>query len=84
MVSLIVGLGAELFEPLRHLGLNSDGIGMVKAILFAISLLWSLFLGYKILGRQGVAADQRWIPLVPGLLGSGIVALCWWPALFGV
>lgn len=83
MVSLIVGLGAELFEPLRHLGLNNDGIGMVKAALFIISLQWSLFLGYKILARQGVPAAQRWMPLLPGLLGSSIVALCWWPALFG-
>lgn len=84
MVSLVVGLGAELFEPLRHLGLDGGDIGLIKAALFALSLLWSIFLGYKILGRQGVASSQRWIPLTPGLMGSCIVALAWWPALFGL
>jgi polyferredoxin len=84
MVSLIVGLGGELFEPLRHLGMDSQGIGLLKATLFVLSLLWSLFLGYRILGRQGVALQKRWIPLTPGIIGSAIVALAWWPALFGL
>ncbi len=84
MVSLILGLGAELFEPLRPLGLSSQDIGTLKAMLFTVSLLWSLFLGYKILGRQGVVAARRWLPLLPGFAGSCIVALAWWPALFGL
>ncbi len=84
MVSLILGLGSELFEPLRQLGFSRDDIGILKASLFAVSLVWSLFLGYQILGRQGLAASRRWLPLVPGFIGSGVVALAWWPALFGL
>jgi len=83
MVSLVVGLGGELFEVLRHLGLESAGIGYVKGILFAASLLWSVQLGNRILARQNVQPARRWLPLVPGLIGSTVVGLAWWPAIFG-
>lgn len=84
MVSLIIGLGGELFESLRYLGFGDQGIGLIKASIFAISLLWSLHLGAHILRRQGVKPSRRWVPLVPGLAGNIIVALAWWPALFGM
>jgi len=83
LVSLIMGLGAELFEPLRLIGFDNFGIGLVKGGLFFLSLLWSIFLGYRILDRQGVARYKRWLPLIPGIMGSSIVAAAWWPALFG-
>lgn len=83
LVSLVIGLGAELFEPLRLVGFDQLAIGLVKGGLFFISLLWSIFLGYRILGHQGVAAKQRWLPLIPGVFGSTVVAAAWWPALFG-
>lgn len=84
MVSLIIGLGGELFESLRYLGLDGQGIGLVKAAIFAVSLIWSLYLGERILSRQGVSPSRRWLPLAPGLAGSVAVALAWWPALFGI
>lgn len=83
LVSLIMGLGAELFEPLRLIGFDNLGIGLVKGGLFSLSLVWSIFLGYRILDRQGVARYKRWLPLIPGFMGSAIVAAAWWPALFG-
>jgi len=83
LVSLIIGLGAELFEPLRLIGVDNLGIGLAKGALFSLSLLWSIFLGYRILDRQGVSWQHRWLPLIPGVLGSSIVAAAWWPALFG-
>lgn len=83
LVSLMMGLGAELFEPLRLIGFDNFGIGLVKGGLFTLSLMWSIFLGYRILGRQGVAAYKRWLPLIPGIFGSVVVAAAWWPALFG-
>ena len=82
LISLILGLGAELFEPLRLIGLGTNGIGWVKGALFGLSLLWSIFLGYKILGRQSVKPGHRWLPLLPGILGSSIIAAIWWLALF--
>lgn len=82
LISLILGLGAALFEPLRLLGLENNGIGWLKGTLFVLSLLWSVFLGNKILARQGVPFQQRWIPLLPGVAGSVVIAALWWLALF--
>lgn len=83
LVSLVIGLGAELFQPLQLLGLTHFGISSVKLTLFAMSLLWSIFLGYRILGHQHIDKGDRWLPLIPGIAGSSIVAAAWWPALFG-
>lgn len=83
LVCLVLGLGATLFEPLRLLGFNNEAIGWVKGGFFTISLLWSIFLGYRILQRQGVPARWCWLPLVPGVTGSLLIAIIWWLALFG-
>ena len=82
MVSLILGLGAELFEPLKLIGFETQHISAVKASLFVPAILWSIYLGNRILSRQGLKPKVRWIPLLPGVIGSVLVALAWWPALF--
>ncbi len=82
MVSLVIGLGGEIFESLRALGLGSEGIGYTKGVLFVFSLLWSAYLGGRILSRQG--SRHRWLPLAPGLAGSVLLGLAWWPAIFGI
>jgi len=82
MVSLVIGLGGEMFEILRFAGLDGTGIGYVKGGFFGVGLLWSVFLGYRILARQSVPASRRWLPLGPGVLGSLLVAALWWPAIF--
>lgn len=82
MVSLILGLGAELFEPLRLLGLESQHLAAIKASLFVPAILWSIYLGDRILSRQGLKKNIRWLPLIPGIVGSVLVAFAWWPALF--
>ncbi|HKJ76019.1 MAG TPA: 4Fe-4S binding protein, partial [Gammaproteobacteria bacterium] len=82
MVSLVIGLGTELFAPLAVFGPAAPGAG--KAVLFGLGLAWSLFLGFRILGRQGLPLARRWLPMVPGAVGSLAVGAAWWPALFGV
>ncbi len=84
MVSLILGLGGELFTPLTRLGLSMEGVGYLKAGLFLLGLLWSLYLGVQILRNQGVVMRSLWLPLLPGVLGSFVVGLAWWPAVFGL
>jgi hypothetical protein len=82
MVSLIIGLGAELFVPLAQL--HPQAPGTAKGVLFTASLLWSLYLGDRILLRQGLSGVKRLLPLLPGLAGSMAVGLAWWPAIFGL
>lgn len=84
MVSLILGLGGELFAPLTRLGLSVEMVGYLKVGVFLLGLFWSLYLGARILINQGVAKKLLWLPLLPGVLGSFAVGFAWWPALFGL
>ncbi len=84
MVSLLVGLGGKLFEPLAASPLGIGGVQATKGALFFLGLVWSVWLGERILARQGVRPVRRWLPLLPGLVGSLVVGLGWWPAIFGL
>lgn len=84
MVSLVIGLGALLFEPIRDTPLGPAGVQSVKGALFLAGVLWSIRLGNRILARQGVPPGRRWLPLLPGLFGSLAVSVGWWPAIFGL
>ena len=84
MVSLIIGLGGELFESMRYLGFESEQIGYTKGLLFVASLIWSIYLGDKILARQGLKIKQRLLPHIPGVAGSVLVGLAWSPAILGI
>jgi hypothetical protein len=57
---------------------------MTKLVLFLISLLWSLWLSWRLLGSQQVPLGRRWLPLIPGLAGSLAVGAAWWPGIFGL
>ena len=78
MVSLVVGLGGALFSPLGTLA------GAAKGVMFVAGIVWSLWLGWRILAVQGLGPTSRLLPLVPGLVGTVSVALAWWPAIFGL
>ena len=82
MVSLIIGLGATLFQPLS--AFNEDLPRLLKLALFCAGIIWSLWLGDRILKNQGVFPGRRSLPLLPGVLGSLMVGLAWWPGLFGM
>lgn len=82
LVSLVIGLGGMLFEPLRATPLGAGGILAVKGALFLSGVAWSIQLGERLLARQGVPPRRRWLPLLPGLAGSCAVGFAWWPAIF--
>lgn len=82
MVSLVIGLGAKLFDLLTSVGLSSGQIQWLKVVIFIASLLWSLWLSDRILKHQGVDITWRWLPLMPGVAGSLVVGGGWWIAIF--
>jgi len=83
MFSLIIGLGGELFTPLANIGLGTEDVALLKGALLSAALVWSVYLGYRILQNQGVSRRGRWLSLLPGVTGSLAVASAWWPAIVG-
>lgn len=84
MMSLVIGLGGMLFDPVENTPLGMPGVQALKGGLFLLGVIWSIWLAERILPRQGVAAARRWIPLLPGVAGSIAVGIAWWPAIFGL
>ncbi len=82
MISLILGLGGDLFHNLTLLGFGDGVTAAVKGSFFAAGFVWSLVLGERLLARQSVPVTKRWIPLILGGLGSVFVGAAWLPALF--
>jgi hypothetical protein len=83
MVSLVLGLGSELFALLRQ-GIGAQTVRNLELALFAVGLGWSLMIGRRLLQRQGLAGTRLALALTPSLLGCAAAGLSWWPALFGM
>ncbi|MDR3372564.1 MAG: 4Fe-4S binding protein [Ancalomicrobiaceae bacterium] len=84
LVSLVIGLGAMLLEPIKYTMFGTAGVHAVRGALFVAGFVWSVWLGERILKRQGVDLSRRVLPLIPSLAGSVVVGLGWWPAIFGI
>ena len=83
-MSLVISLGAELFEPIKWTMFGHAGVSAVKAAFFLIGVIWSIWLGWRILASQDVPRAKRWLPSLPGLAGIFATGVVWWPAIFGV
>lgn len=68
LVSLVLGLGAMLFEPLGNAG------KLMQAALFMAGAAWSVYLSIKIQGARMSA--------LPNILGIGLVAWLWYSVIF--
>ncbi|CAA7614995.1 Polyferredoxin [Magnetospirillum sp. LM-5] len=75
MVSLVVGLGGTLFQPL------GPWAGTAKGMLFLAGIVWSLWLGWRVMAP--CPPLRRLVALIPAAAGVVAVAWGWAPALFG-
>ncbi|MBF0324122.1 hypothetical protein [Magnetospirillum moscoviense] len=75
MVSLVVGLGGMLFQPL------GPWAGTAKAVLFLAGIVWSLWLGWRVMAP--CPPLRRLLALIPAAAGVVAVAWGWAPAPFG-
>jgi polyferredoxin len=82
MLSLVIGLGGKLFDAFALFGVPPMIVAGVKVLLFALSVLWSLQLGYRLLGVQSLSGLRRLVALVPMLVGIALIGAAWSPALF--
>ncbi len=84
MISIIISLGDLLFSAIHSWGVSNTLLGYSKGILLLAAVIWSVYLGYALLKEQGLAGIRRHLCALPGIVGSALVALAWWPAIFGV
>ncbi|WP_444996634.1 4Fe-4S binding protein [Aliikangiella sp. IMCC44359] len=82
LVSLLLGLGGDLFMSLMALGFELGTVEKIKYSVFIFAIFWSVFLSYKILLGMRVKKSNVWMPIFPGVLGSVFVSGCWWAAIF--
>jgi hypothetical protein len=76
LVSLVVGLGAVLFQSIgAAAGLAPGAVKALQWGVFLAGSLWSLVLAVKLGGRPGAA-------LVPCIAGIGFVAYLWGSVIF--
>ena len=83
MISLVLGLGSELFALLRS-AIGQTPTQCIEIALFAAGFLWSLVIGRRLLRRQGLAGARLALAMLPAAAGCAFAALAWWPALFGI
>lgn len=79
MISLLLGLGGELFALLPG-GLG----GPVKAALVVAAAVWGVALGRRILAGMGLSGWRVGAALLPGAAAGAMVAAAWWPAVVGL
>lgn len=83
VISIIIGLGDVLFGVLS-LNIPAYFLSAIKIILLASSIVWSIYLGRALLIQQNIRGHAVWFALIPGIIGSMLIAFCWWPAIFGI
>ncbi len=84
MVSLVIGLGDKLFTMLTVLGLPHGAPAVAKATLFALGVAWSVVLGHRLLGGEGLRGAKRWLALAPLVIGIAAIGFAWSAAIFQV
>ena len=79
MISLLLGLGGELFVLLP-----GDIGGALKAALLVMATAWGMLLGWRILAGMGVRGRRAIPAWIPGAAGGLAVTVAWWPAVVGL
>ena len=74
LLSLILGLGAELFSLSHLVGLGDGTVKVIKLIILSVGVIWSLYLSYRLTNRQLLAQ-------IPNIVGIGIVTWAWYLAI---
>ncbi|HET6436998.1 MAG TPA: 4Fe-4S binding protein [Anaeromyxobacter sp.] len=82
-LSVLSGLSRPL-QDLLNSALPPLRLGTAcGVVLILVGIAWSLHTGERILRRAGIAPSQRWLALLPGLLGSALAGFAWWPVVIG-
>ena len=80
---LFLGLSSTTVKLLRYEGLTLAWAQPTRALLLAGLLLWSLYLGWQLLGRHGVAGVRRGAASTCLALAAALVGYGWWLQFWG-
>lgn len=80
---LFLGLSATTVKLLRYEGLLLEWVQPTRALLLMAAMAWSLVLGWKVLGREGVSLSRRMAGSGCLLLANGLVGYGWWLQFWG-
>ncbi|VVN88712.1 4Fe-4S binding protein [Pseudomonas fluorescens] len=80
---LFLGLSATTVKLLRYEGLLLEWVQPARASLLMAAMAWSLVLGWKVLGREGVSLTPRMAGSGCLLLANGLVGYGWWLQFWG-
>jgi 4Fe-4S binding domain len=78
MISLLLGLGIDLFKLLP-----AGAAAPVKVAALAAAVVWGGALGRRILAGMGLTGRRAAVAMLPGLTAGLVVAAAWWPAVIG-
>ena len=74
LLSLILGLGAELFSLSHLVGLGDGTVKVIKLLILSVGVIWSLYLSYRLTNRQ-------LLPQIPNTIGVALVAWAWYAVI---
>ncbi len=74
LLSLVLGLGAELFSLSHLLGLGDSAIKGLKLVILSTGAIWSLYLSYRLTNRQLLSQ-------IPNIIGVALVAWAWYAVI---
>lgn len=80
---LFLGLSSTTVKLLRYEGLVLAWVQPARALLLASLLLWSLYLGWQLLGRHAVTGPRRGAASSCLLLATALVGYGWWLQFWG-
>lgn len=83
MIALLVGLGGKIFVLLSVFGLPELLVTTLKATLFLLGTLWSIRITTRLVASYELNGINYYLPTLVGAGGSILVAMTWWPAVFG-
>ncbi len=76
MISLLLGLGVDLFKLLPQAAATP-----IKIVALAGAVAWGAVLGGRILAGMGLRGPRAAAALLPCVAGGAIIIAAWWPAV---
>lgn len=74
LLSLFLGLGAELFALMEVFNISHDAVRIVRLTIIAMAVTWSIYLHFRLTGN-------RILPALPNSIGTLLVMGAWYPVI---